>query len=90
MNVKDLDLSIPALGPCRIPTPMSTSQFVGDRDRVLYHHDPVEIKALQEANQELPCFEMAGPREKIYFDPSKLKGGIVTCGGLCPGWAHAG
>jgi len=29
--------------------------------------------------------EQAGPREKIYFDPSKLKCGIVTCGGLCPG-----
>jgi 6-phosphofructokinase 1 len=28
---------------------------------------------------------MAGPRERIYFDPSKLKCGIVTCGGLCPG-----
>ena len=24
-------------------------------------------------------------REEIYFDPSKLKCGIVTCGGLCPG-----
>ena len=31
------------------------------------------------------AFEQAGPREKIYFDPSKLKCGIVTCGGLCPG-----
>jgi 6-phosphofructokinase 1 len=30
-------------------------------------------------------FEMAGPREMIYFDPSKLKCGIVTCGGICPG-----
>jgi 6-phosphofructokinase 1 len=29
--------------------------------------------------------EFAGPREKIYFDPSKLKCGIVTCGELCPG-----
>ena len=28
---------------------------------------------------------MAGPRKNIYFDPSKLKAGIVTCGGLCPG-----
>jgi len=28
---------------------------------------------------------MAGPREMIYFDPSKVKAGIVTCGGLCPG-----
>jgi 6-phosphofructokinase 1 len=29
--------------------------------------------------------ERAGPREKIYFDPSKVRAGIVTCGGLCPG-----
>ena len=32
-----------------------------------------------------PAFEMAGPREKIYFDPSKLRCALVTCGGLCPG-----
>ena len=32
-----------------------------------------------------PTFELAGPRETIYFDPHKLKCGIVTCGGLCPG-----
>lgn len=30
-------------------------------------------------------YELAGPREKIYFDPSKVRAGIVTCGGLCPG-----
>ena len=29
--------------------------------------------------------EAAGPREKIFFDPSQLACGIVTCGGLCPG-----
>ena len=29
--------------------------------------------------------ERAGPREKIFFDPSKVHAGIVTCGGLCPG-----
>jgi 6-phosphofructokinase 1 len=38
-----------------------------------------------QSGQEPPGFETAGPREKIYFDPSKLKCGIVTCGGLCPG-----
>ena len=31
------------------------------------------------------CFELAGPREKIFFDPSKLRCCLVTCGGLCPG-----
>lgn len=30
-------------------------------------------------------FEKAGTREKIYFEPSKTKVAIVTCGGLCPG-----
>ncbi|ERM94446.1 hypothetical protein AMTRI_Chr04g190030 [Amborella trichopoda] len=27
----------------------------------------------------------AGPRKQIYFDPTEVKAGIVTCGGLCPG-----
>eukprot|EP00268_Persea_americana_P029639 TRINITY_DN2865_c1_g1_i3.p1 TRINITY_DN2865_c1_g1~~TRINITY_DN2865_c1_g1_i3.p1 ORF type:complete len:537 (+),score=85.12 TRINITY_DN2865_c1_g1_i3:307-1917(+) len=27
----------------------------------------------------------AGPRKQIYFEPEKVKAGIVTCGGLCPG-----
>ena len=30
-------------------------------------------------------FEVAGPREMIFFNPAKTTAGIVTCGGLCPG-----
>lgn len=30
-------------------------------------------------------FELAGPREKLFFDPQQTRAGIVTCGGLCPG-----
>ncbi len=81
----DLDLSIPKLGECRIPSPMSGVKFVDDADHVIYHADLRAIKSILEAGREPPCFEMAGPREKIYFDPSKLKCGIVTCGGVCPG-----
>jgi len=29
--------------------------------------------------------EAAGPRDKLFFDPSQLACGIVSCGGLCPG-----
>jgi len=36
-------------------------------------------------DREPPCLELAGPREKIFFDPAKLKCGIVTCGGVSPG-----
>ncbi|XP_078164415.1 ATP-dependent 6-phosphofructokinase 5, chloroplastic-like isoform X1 [Carex rostrata] len=27
----------------------------------------------------------AGPRKMIYYEPSRVKAAIVTCGGLCPG-----
>lgn len=30
-------------------------------------------------------FEVAGPRERLYFDGRNTRAGIVTCGGLCPG-----
>jgi 6-phosphofructokinase 1 len=64
---------------------MDTARFVSDEDHVLYHSTLPEIEAFLEQGDKPPHFEMAGPRAKIYFDPSKLKCGIVTCGGLCPG-----
>ena len=81
----DLNLEISTLGDCRIPSPMSVMQFIDDTDHVLYHSNLKEIQPFLDGGERPPCFEMAGPREKIYFDPSKLKCGIVTCGGLCPG-----
>jgi len=64
---------------------MTGVPYVDDGEHVLYHSNYRKIKPFFEACKEPPCFEMAGPREKIFFDPSKLKCGIVTCGGLCPG-----
>jgi 6-phosphofructokinase 1 len=37
------------------------------------------------AGQVPGSFEVGGPRERIFFEPSTLSCGIVTCGGLCPG-----
>jgi 6-phosphofructokinase 1 len=79
------DLRIERLGECRIPSPMQTDHHVEEGDEVLYHTRPGQILASMEKGIRPPAFERAGPREKIYFDPSKLKCGIVTCGGLCPG-----
>lgn len=31
------------------------------------------------------AYVRAGPRKTLFFDPSKVKAAIVTCGGLCPG-----
>lgn len=85
MKQAELDFSISQLGECRIPSPMIGGHFVNESDHVLYHHNLQELEVYLKAGAIPPAFEKAGPREKIYFDPSKLKCGIVTCGGLCPG-----
>ncbi|MEJ2588398.1 MAG: 6-phosphofructokinase [Deltaproteobacteria bacterium] len=85
MTSDPIQLDVPTLGQCTVPSPMSGIPFVEDKERVLYHSTLEETKADLEQGNPLPSFEMAGPREFIYFDPSDLRCGIVTCGGICPG-----
>ncbi len=85
MQEENLDLEISKLGTCKISSPMGLTEFVNDEERVLFHSTVREASACYSQKQTLPSFEMAGPRRNIYFDPSKLKCGIVTCGGICPG-----
>jgi len=85
MNIDASKLDIQHLGPCRIASPVKSAHFVEDGDRVVIDSNPALLRAALEAGGAMPAFEKAGPRSKIYFDPSKLKCGIVTCGGLCPG-----
>jgi len=85
MEKTELDFSIERLGECRIPSPLVGIKFVSDDQRVLYHNDFAEVKQYLDEGKKLPAMEVAGAREKIFFDPSSLNCGIVTCGGLCPG-----
>ena len=85
MKDKDLIFDVSRLGECRIPSPMSGVAFVNDGDLVPYHSYLKDIEAIIKAGKRAPHFEVAGPREKIFFDPSKLRCGVVTCGGICPG-----
>ena len=92
MDFIDIDTRIPALGEPKIDSPchgddggLHGQRFVTDTDRVLIDVNPDSIERLLQAGRPLPAFELAGPRSKIYFDPSKLKCALVTCGGLCPG-----
>ncbi len=80
-----LDFTISRLGQCSIPSPMSGVRFVDDAERVLYHTRLEEIKSSIDKRTDPPGMEVAGPREKIFFDPARIACGIVTCGGLCPG-----
>ncbi len=83
------DFIVPTLGPAtfRSPLGLSTVQgdglgnFVPDEARVLYH---IETEPGRPLRPDL-TMEVAGPREKIFFEPGQCKAAIVTCGGLCPG-----
>ena len=85
LSENNKDFSIESIGECRIPSPVSLSQFADDQDGVSYFSKIGELRNYLDEGKQPPFFEPAGPRRKIYFDPSKLKCGIVTCGGLCPG-----
>jgi 6-phosphofructokinase 1 len=84
-EVSESDFQVEKIGDARIPSPMIGERFVEDEDRILYTTSSRTIQSLLAEGRTLPTFEKAGPRSQIYFDPSKLRCGIVTCGGLCPG-----
>ncbi len=85
MADQDFDFTISRLGPCHIPSPMKETGFIPDESRVLVNVLADEVQALLSQGRPMSSMEVSGPREKVYFDPSKLKCGIVTCGGICPG-----
>ncbi|MCO6436502.1 MAG: ATP-dependent 6-phosphofructokinase [Phycisphaerae bacterium] len=83
-----LDFRVAELGPRRVASPYRTPRYVSDGARTLLRHTVTgEDEGSTEASQDGGDigFELAGPREQVYFDPSKTRCGIVTCGGLCPG-----
>jgi 6-phosphofructokinase 1 len=47
--------------------------------------DTQDLEPFLEAGQIPPSFELAGSRSQLFFDPTVLTCGIVTCGGICPG-----
>jgi 6-phosphofructokinase 1 len=92
MNFSSIDTNIPTLGEAKISSPIKKrngdkrlKSFISDDDRILVNLKLSDISSMIKKGEDPPCFEMAGPSEKIYFDPSKLKCALVTCGGLCPG-----
>lgn len=83
------EFDIKRLGKCTIPSPLQDMygeyvSFVSDKSRTLYDTTLGDLSERGDL-QNIPSLETAGPRETIYFDPTKSRAGIVTCGGLCPG-----
>lgn len=77
-----LNTSIRTLGSAKLDSELPYCTWADDT--------PLRLFVNGELSEDIPeaCmmdFEAAGPRRKLYFDPSRAKCAIVTCGGLCPG-----
>jgi 6-phosphofructokinase 1 len=80
-----MDTTIETLGETRIDSPLKRVEWVEDNERVLFDLSPHKVMLDAKEGRNPVSFMKAGPRKKIFFDPSKLKCAMVTCGGLCPG-----
>lgn len=89
----NLDFSIMSLGEAKIPSPIKLSDlngdgfadYVSDNDKILYSIDTVKDAKGHLVPKSEETVELAGPREKIYFNPAHVHAAICTCGGICPG-----
>jgi 6-phosphofructokinase 1 len=90
--MEKFDFAIDTIGERKIKSPIALSKlkgdfqanYVDDNARIIYD---IETSADPSAHNLLKerLLEIAGPRENIYFDPTKVHAAVVTCGGLCPG-----
>lgn len=77
-----LQTDIRTLGPCKLESRLPYRTWADNKS--------IQILVDEELSEEAcepfyVSFEGAGPRRKLYFEPSRAKCAIVTCGGLCPG-----
>jgi len=79
-------LMVSYLGERKYPSPLGQRDavFFTDEDTILAYS---KIKDIERFNigKNPPAFQLAGPRKELFFNPSEITCGIVTCGGLCPG-----
>jgi len=92
MDSASITNDITSLGEAKIPSPVQNRAkgangitFVSDNERVVIDVQEMSLVQQIKQGQRPDCFELAGPRPNIFFDPSKLRCALVTCGGLCPG-----
>lgn len=77
------DLRVDSLGACTFDTPLRlpVDGVFTDAHRVVYE----EVFHADAPRNEPLSFEHAGPRQRLFFDPTQTTAAVVTCGGLCPG-----
>jgi 6-phosphofructokinase 1 len=81
------------LGDLRYDSPLELSDksgdmianFVKDNAGIRVDHNIDIGEKISKGDTKPAIFELAGPRKKVFYEPSSVRAAIVTCGGLCPG-----
>lgn len=76
------------LGLCRFKSPINlagTGAWTTDDDLTAVRPNLNWLTEQIKKGIAPDAFEIAGPREMLFFDPTEVRAAIVTCGGLCPG-----
>jgi 6-phosphofructokinase 1 len=83
MTAKSLDLTVPTLGPCEVPSPLVRKgrNFIDETIRIRVERR-IGKERLELGEQ---AFEEAGPQREVFFNPAETTAAFVTCGGLSPG-----
>jgi 6-phosphofructokinase 1 len=89
LMIEQPDLTVKTLGECQHPSPLDLRSashqqacfFDSDSDRIRLD---LTIDSESESTEPL-SLEVAGPRQRIFFEPRGTTAAIVTCGGLSPG-----
>lgn len=78
-------IPIDSLGECAYDSPLRTRRHRFYAGEGICLHNRTKDLAKCRSVEDLEFLELAGARERIFFNPSDTVVGIVTCGGLCPG-----
>jgi 6-phosphofructokinase 1 len=84
-HAQEYDFSIDDLGVGTIQNTLVGQQFVDDSAKVIICSNAQKVTKAVLDGITIPSFQKAGPREKLFHDPSWSRAAIVTCGGLSPG-----
>ena len=84
-NPAGFNFEVEQLGEPQHINPSSKEVFVEEGERIIFSSQLKNLKRQLVTCDELPAFEKAGARRKIFHNPATTKAAIITCGGLCPG-----
>ncbi|MGH9929290.1 MAG: 6-phosphofructokinase, partial [Pyrinomonadaceae bacterium] len=84
----DLPTEVRQLGVTNYPNPRTRDEIGAYRKHDARKSVTADLDVIEQywkRNKPVPSFLEAGPRERLFHDPHKVRAAIVTTGGLAPG-----